>query len=423
MKKAALACGVKVPAWRFVYNERDLKVFLEEFHATTDEPFAKFPLLVKHFSSYASVGLTKESKVWNVFDLEKQCQRMLDTYGGCLVEEFIEGREFTVLVAQVPGIHKNDVDVVAYHPVECKFGEGEDFKHYNLKWIDYDNIGWRQVEDLGLAERMKTLARNVFRAIQGRGYGRLDIRSDESGENLYFLEINPNCGIFYPEGFYGSADFILDKKDSLRAHADFALDQVEVAMRLWKEKNHKVCEARYDARKQSWGMFALYDLRVGDLILEYEETPFHLVSKEHVLKTWCKQDASETGDIVVRNWVNFASYCWPVADDLFAMWSPDSDEWKPINHSCDPNAWNQGLNVVARRDILAGEEICMDYAAFTGYFPEMKSFDCSCKSSECRRVITGLDILKPEVALKYRGHMTSYMEQKAREALEKQPVV
>ncbi len=26
---------------------------------------------------------------------------------------------------------------------------------------------------------------------------------------IFFLEINPNCGIFYPEGAYGSADVIL----------------------------------------------------------------------------------------------------------------------------------------------------------------------------------------------------------------------
>jgi hypothetical protein len=27
--------------------------------------------------------------------------------------------------------------------------------------------------------------------------------------NIYFLEINPNCGIFYPMNAYGSADVIL----------------------------------------------------------------------------------------------------------------------------------------------------------------------------------------------------------------------
>jgi len=34
-------------------------------------------------------------------------------------------------------------------------------------------------------------------ALHGTGYGRTDIRVDANGD-AYFLEINPNCGIFYP---------------------------------------------------------------------------------------------------------------------------------------------------------------------------------------------------------------------------------
>jgi len=431
MKKVALACGALVPAWRFVYNSADMVAFLAEFttsEVNQQEPPLRFPLLVKHFSSYASVGLTKESKVWNPTDLRKQCERMLATYGGCLVEEFIEGREFTVLAAQVPSPHSDDeVDVVAFDPVECTFGEDEDFKHFNLKWVDYENIAWKAVEDKDLSDRLKQLARNVFRGIEGRGYGRLDVRSDASGEHLYFLEINPNCGVFYPEGQYGSADFILHRCDPKNAHATFILNQVEVALRLWKNVNFEkngTCEPRYNARSGSWGMYALRDLEVDDVIVNYEEKPVHLVSKQHVLRTWQNSPSASTkwasannNEVEMRNWNNFSAYCWPLSDEVFAMWSSDTDDWKPINHSCDPNAWNEygnGLNVVARKPIKAGDEICLDYATFVGYFPEMKPFACGCKSPICREIITGMDIVdKPELALKYRGHMSSYVASKA----------
>lgn len=415
MKQVALACGVNVPAWRFVYNNTDLQKLLAEYYDSA-VPSLEFPLLVKHFSSYASVGLTKQSKVYNVQDLEEQCQRMLTTYGGCLVEEFIIGREFTILVAQEPGEKNDKIEIVAYDPVECHFGPGEDFKHYNLKWIDFDNIGWANVDDEVLAERLKNLSRRVFAAIGGRGYGRLDVRSDPTGEKLYFLEINPNCGVFYPEGFYGSADFILDKMDPIQAHATFVLNQVEVARRLWEKRNSQVCEAQY--RGESWGIFATKDLKVGDLIFDLEEKPMYAVSKQHVLKKWQKHAVNDSGDFDMRNWENFVAYCWPLADELFGMWSPEPNDWRPINHSCDPNCWleaDSGLNVVARKNILAGEEICMDYATFTGYFPEMKSFSCACKSPNCRKTITGQDILKEELACKYYGHMTSYITTKARE--------
>ena len=45
--------------------------------------------------------------------------------------------------------------------------------------------------------------------MEGVSYGRVDIRMNDNGD-LYFLEMNPNCGIFYtPKQNYGSADFIL----------------------------------------------------------------------------------------------------------------------------------------------------------------------------------------------------------------------
>jgi hypothetical protein len=52
-------------------------------------------------------------------------------------------------------------------------------------------------------------ASKVFRGLKGRGFGRLDVRSDPAGAKLQLLEINPNCGIFYPTPEGCSADEIL----------------------------------------------------------------------------------------------------------------------------------------------------------------------------------------------------------------------
>lgn len=46
--------------------------------------------------------LTKSSRVETVFSLRFQARRMMAKYGSALIEEFIEGREFTVLVAENP---------------------------------------------------------------------------------------------------------------------------------------------------------------------------------------------------------------------------------------------------------------------------------------------------------------------------------
>jgi hypothetical protein len=106
MKKVALsvADGFKVPAWRFVYSQDELEEFVSNHMAAsgTTATKMKFPMITKHFSSYSSIGLTEKSKCQSVQELRVEAGIMLEKYGGCLIEEFVVGREYTVLTAQVP---------------------------------------------------------------------------------------------------------------------------------------------------------------------------------------------------------------------------------------------------------------------------------------------------------------------------------
>ena len=52
-----------------------------------------------------------------------------------------------------------------------------------------------------------------------------------------------------------------------------------------------------------------------------------------------------------------------------------------LNHSCDPNAMRKGTYVYAWKDILAGEEITIDYR-LNAYSNER--CDCACGSSNCK---------------------------------------
>ena len=58
------------------------------------------------------------------------CFEIIDEYGPLLIEEYIAGREFTVLVAAHPD---NEKECVAFRPVEYIFPEGREFKTYSLK--------------------------------------------------------------------------------------------------------------------------------------------------------------------------------------------------------------------------------------------------------------------------------------------------
>lgn len=46
-----------------------------------------------------------------------------------------------------------------------------------------------------------------------------------------------------------------------------------------------------------------------------------------------------------------------MSENVYCTWSDNPDQWFPINHSCDPNTWLEGLTVVARKPISAGEEV------------------------------------------------------------------
>ena len=125
--------------------------------------------------------------------------------GRALIEEFIEGREFTCLAAEDPD---DPTNTISFKPVEFVFPEGESFKHYNLKWVDYNKMSVKIVTDLDYEKRLRDYTIKVFQALKGNGYARCDFRLGADGE-FYMLEINPNCGIFYPPNDAGSADFCL----------------------------------------------------------------------------------------------------------------------------------------------------------------------------------------------------------------------
>jgi D-alanine-D-alanine ligase len=165
----------------------------------------RFPMLVKPPHGYASYGIYKDSRVTNVEDLKKRAAIMMKSDGRALIEEFIEGREYTCLAAENPDDPEHPL---TFQPVEFIFPEGETFKHYNMKWVDYDKMRVAVLDNPEHDKLVRDYTLRVFQAFGATGYARCDFRLGLDGE-IYMLEINPNCGIFYPPFDPGSADFAL----------------------------------------------------------------------------------------------------------------------------------------------------------------------------------------------------------------------
>jgi len=164
----------------------------------------KYPLMVKHPNSFGSLGMTRKSRVENLKELKQQVKRIKNRFGSARVEEFIVGREFTVFVVDNPD---NLSDPFVYPPAELIFPEGERFLHSKVKWKEW--VYLKQVEDEGLAASLKDMTRRLYKAMNGVGYARTDIRMNQNGE-LFIIEINPNNGILYKPEDLGPADIMME---------------------------------------------------------------------------------------------------------------------------------------------------------------------------------------------------------------------
>ena len=67
-----------------------------------------------------------------------------------------------------------------------------------------------------------------FVALDGASFGRCDLRVDAAG-TPYMLEINPNCGVYYPPKDAGSADLCL--LHDPEGHAGFTRRLIGAALR------------------------------------------------------------------------------------------------------------------------------------------------------------------------------------------------
>jgi D-alanine-D-alanine ligase len=196
MKANAKKSNVPIPNWVMVDRIEDVERVSKRL---------RFPILVKPPHGYASVGITRDSRCETFEQLKAQTEKEIELFGRALLEEFIEGREFTCLIAENPDDPGNPI---TFKPVEFIFPQGESFKHYNMKWVEYEKMSVAPVNDTRIEKVLRDQTARLFKAMNGNGYARCDYRMSADG-TIHMLEINPNCGIFYSPEEPGSADFSL----------------------------------------------------------------------------------------------------------------------------------------------------------------------------------------------------------------------
>lgn len=333
----------------------------------------RFPLFVKPGEGGDSFGIDEASLCRDVAALSAKGASLLRQYDAILIEEYLSGREFSVLVAADAA---NPKTPLAFRPIEYRFPPGEYFKTYDLKNMQYHPEANVPVDDPALEAALIDAARRVFLTFGGSGYCRMDFRLDTDGLPSV-VDANFTCSVFYPEGFYGTADYIL-QHDGFGT-ANFLRHIVQEGLirhqSLQKPYAVRMRDGGTD-RDANLGIEARRAIASGEIIFAGEERAQRIATRRWVEEHWAPSDRE-----------TFARYAYPLSSEVYILWSENPHDWAPQNHSCDANCAYDGLNVVAVRDIMAGEELTLDYARFCN--ERSASFDCNCGATNCRGVING----------------------------------
>jgi D-alanine-D-alanine ligase len=221
MKLACRAEGIDTPDYVLARCEADVELAAHVL---------RFPMIVKHYNSYSSVDLSRRSRVCSPAGLRQQTRKIVRRHGAALIEEFVEGTECTVLVAENPD---DPARPKTYTPVQYRFPEGETFKHSAMKWVDFAKMAALPVEDPTLDARLRDISARFFLALKGASFGRCDLRVDRSGA-VFMLEINPNCGVYYLPKDAGSADLCL--LHDPEGHAGFTRQLIRAALHRHQQR-------------------------------------------------------------------------------------------------------------------------------------------------------------------------------------------
>ena len=154
-----------------------------------------FPIIVQPSQEHAGIGLDRHSVVHSKRALRLKVREILRTYKQpALAQGFLPGREFNVGIVGGNRMRVLPLAEVDYSQLP---DEIPPIMSYAAKWlensIEYQNTGviCPAIVESDLATRISDVALQAFRAVGGRGYGRVDIRLDEFNVPCV-LEVNCN---------------------------------------------------------------------------------------------------------------------------------------------------------------------------------------------------------------------------------------
>lgn len=167
-----------------------------QYQSTNELPI-KFPLFLKPIDAANGNGIDDFSFTTNFAEFETKVLSLYRRFSTpILVEEYLDGREFTVSIINTPN-NELIISPIEIVPPESKNGLrilGQKVKNDNSEEL-------KSIKDDEIKKEVIKLALNAFLILGVRDFGRIDIRANKAGD-CFFIEANLVPGMTYGSSYF-----------------------------------------------------------------------------------------------------------------------------------------------------------------------------------------------------------------------------
>ena len=169
-------------------------------YKTENELPITFPLFLKPLDAANGNGIDDLSFVTNFTEYKNKVTSLYNIYHQpILVEEYLDGREFTVAVIKTLN---EELIVSAVEAIPPTSSHGLRILGAQAKKDDSEKL--IEIVDEDVKQRVTTLAIDAFNALGVRDFGRIDIKTDNHGE-CFFMEANLVPGMTFGSSYFPQA--------------------------------------------------------------------------------------------------------------------------------------------------------------------------------------------------------------------------
>lgn len=176
-----------------------------EEYASAEQTPINFPFFIKPSDAANGNGVDDFSYVDNFPDFQRKVSALFKTYGApVLVEQYLDGPEYTVSIIQTPGA---ELIVSAMEILPPKSGNGLRILGAQVKRNDSEEL--LPINNGTLRTRAMELGVSAFKKLGVRDFGRIDLKSTKAGE-MFFMEANLVPGMTRGSSYFPRACEIAD---------------------------------------------------------------------------------------------------------------------------------------------------------------------------------------------------------------------